>query len=531
MHRLFVTQELVAAICARLYAEFLLERYPNSKRFRGTALVSTHFFHGMLPYIWGSVKLADLFRRRLIPVEILVGRNRSQVHISQSVSHETMSRFHFYAPYIKVLEVSDELYTPEIHNWGPLVEYSKDNKLLPNLAEITCEKFDPDALSPLLPSTRKLTIDPTYAQKRLDMTETQRILEHTANLCPGLRSLEFYPRTTKTTKTPALSQTFASLSSFKDLRRLASTPAVIQSNALQLVARLPRLDTLSIRSCGNGRRWDSSLCEKVSPGGFPALTDLTLHLDTPGDATRFWELVPLGKLKKLDLTLLARDDESPFISTICTASPRITKLGLKFVDSKKWSQWFYKISADMFKYLARLPLESYSFDRAKFDFEDAWARVAGAWRNLRSIKCLIQSTKLEDLVFLSSTLPKLEAIECDLDLHHALDAVETYWSPVGQPSFYPQLRHLAFNQPDIAGIMQYDLEGEERTAEFRYLARFLAYSWPKLSMVAVEDQEGEESGLGKDYYQTRYELKASQKASFNLFKELVLSYVKIYHGA
>ncbi|KAG9080717.1 hypothetical protein FRC06_006224 [Ceratobasidium sp. 370] len=526
MNRLFVTQELVTTICAILYAEFLLERNAGSKKFRRTALVSTHFFHGMLPYIWKSVKLADLFKRGLIPVEILIGR---KMHISQSVSRETMSSFHFYAPYIEVLEVPN---VPGIENWEPLVEYSKDNELLPNLAEITCERFDPDALSPFLPSTRKLTIVLTYARKCLDMTETQRILEHTANLCPGLRSLEFYPRTTKTTETPALSQTFASLSSFKDLRHLASTPAVIQSNALQLVARLPHLDTLSIRSYENGGRWDSSLCEKVSPGGFPTLTDLTLHLDTPGDAMRFWELVPLGKLKKLDLTLLARDDESPFISTICTASPRITKLGLKFVDSKRWSDWFYKIRADMFEYLARLPLESYSFDRAKFDFEDAWAKVAGAWRNLRSIRCLIQSTKLEDLVFLSSNLPKLEAIECDLDLHHALSAVETYWSPVGQPSFYPQLRHLAFNQPDIATIMHYDLEGAEpRTAEFKYLARFLAYSWPKLSMVAVQDQEGEESGFGREYILTRYELKASQKASFNLFNELFQIYVKIYHGA
>ncbi|KAG9080718.1 hypothetical protein FRC06_006225 [Ceratobasidium sp. 370] len=529
MHRLFVTQELVAAICARLYAEFLLERNAGSKKFRRTALVSTYFFHGMLPYIWKSVKLADLFTRRLIPAEILAVHNWVQVHISQSVTRETMSRFHLYAPYIEVLEVPGGFYILEINNWEPLVEYSKDNKLLPNLAEIKCEKFDPDPLSVFLPSTRKLTID---SSTQLNMADAQQLLEQTANLCPGLHSLEFYPETVKRTGTALLSHTFASLSSFKDLRHLVSTPVVIQSKALQLVAQLPHLNTLSIGLNEGDTHWDSSSCEPVPAGGFPALTDLTLHLDKIRDAMRFWELVPLGKLKRLNLALSADDDESPLISTICMASPRITQLGLTFVDYRKWSEWFYEISADMFEYLARLSLVCYAFDRAKFDFEDAWAKVAGAWPNLRFINCLIQSTTLEDLVFLSSNLPKLEAIECGLCLDDAVGAVETDWLPVGQPSFYPQLRHLAFNLPDIAGIMQCNLQGEERASKFRDLARFLAYSWPKLSMVAVEDEEEEEeSASGKDYYPSRYELRASQWASFTLFNELVLSYVKIYHGA
>ncbi|KAG9082072.1 hypothetical protein FRC06_005255, partial [Ceratobasidium sp. 370] len=208
----------------------------------------------------------------------------------------------------------------EIDNWGPLAEYSKDNGLLPNLVELQCGKFDLQALSVfLLPSTRKLMIDkpPKEFGEKLDLVGARQLLEYVAPQCPGLCSLEFYP---EPTEIPTPPQTFASLSSFKDLRRLVSTPVVIESSALQLVAQLPHLNSLLIAPNANGRHWDWSLCEPVPAGSFPTLGDLTLFLEKPQDATRFWELIPLGILKKLDLTILkAARDKSPFIPTLCRA--------------------------------------------------------------------------------------------------------------------------------------------------------------------------------------------------------------------
>ncbi|KAG9073875.1 hypothetical protein FRC06_011095, partial [Ceratobasidium sp. 370] len=530
MSRLFVTQELVAAICASLYAECLLEQGDPgnaSKEFRRTALVSTHFFHGMLPYTWGSVKLLDLFKRGLIPAQLTPEHNWVQVRVSKSISRKTMSRFHFYAPYIKALHLPIGSHMTAIDNWKPLAAYSKDNELLPNLVELDCGKFDLRAISVfLLPSTRKLTIGPPGGpREQLDTAKTKQLLEHTAKICPGLRFLKFHSGPAGRTDTPELSQTFALLSSFKDLRRLTSSPVVIQSEALQFVAQLPYLDTLSIGPCKGGTHWDSSLCEKVPADGFPALTDLTLHLDEPGDAMRFWELVPLGALKKLDLTLVAGDDESPFISTICRASPQIANLGLTFVEGE--DEWTYPISADVFEHLACLPIESCSFNRATLEFEGAWAKIAGSWPNLRLFECHAQSADLEDLLALSSKLPKLETLECDLDLDYAADDIETNWSPVGQPSVYPQLRRLSFYKPDIGKIMRCGLEDRERESELRDLAKFLAYFWPKLSIETIkEDPEEEEDGFEREYYRTRAELLVCQDASYRLFKDLVEAYVQ-----
>ncbi|KAG8719671.1 hypothetical protein FRC08_002270 [Ceratobasidium sp. 394] len=533
MYRVFVTPELVAAICAGLYAQYLLEQDANTKEFQRTALVSTHFFHGMLPYIWESVKLLDLFKRKLIPAELTWRSGCVQaVCISQSISRETMSRFHFYAPYIKVLQVPIGTHATKIDNWKPLITYSKGNELLPNLVELKCGKFNLQALSAfLLPSTRKLTIDPPRdSGKQLDMASTRQLLEHVAHQCPDIHFLEFYPDPTAKTDTPPLSQTLALLSGFKNLRRLASTSVVIQPSVLQLVAQLPHLNTLSIGPIGSPD-WDSSSCEQVPTGGFPALNNLTLCLANLQDAKQFWELVPLGMLKKLDLTILvANRGKSEFISRLCRASPQITELGLNFTNYR--GGWAYEIDADTFEHMARLPITSCSFDGVKLEFEDAWAKVASSWPNLRSIKCGDQPTNLEDLIFLSSSLPKLETIECELDLDYAAEAIESNWSPVGQPSFYPQLRLLTFRKPNIGDIMLRGLEDRGRKSEIRDIARFLAYFWPKLTIEAVkEDSEEEEEGLGRDYYEMHREFLASRDASFSLFKDLVLSYVELYHKA
>ncbi|KAG8734119.1 hypothetical protein FRC10_011937 [Ceratobasidium sp. 414] len=530
MHHLFINQELVAAVCSGLYAEYLLERDIDddenpSKEFERTALVSTHFFHGMLPYIWESVALLDLFKRGLIPAKIT---NGVQVRVSQPISRETMSRFHFYAPYIKVLNVPIGSYAAVIGNWKPLAVYSKDNELLPNLIELKCGKFDPQALSVfLLPSTRKLTIDPPEdSQQGLDMASTMRLLERTAHRCTNLRSLEFHPTTT-----PVPPETLALLSSFKNLRRLVSTPIVLQSTTLQVVAQLPHLGTLSIESEADDGLWDPSLCEQVPADGFPALSDLTLRLETLEDATRFWELIPLGNLKKLDLTILVAGDNSELIPTLCRASPQITEFRLGFDEAGGDDEWVYEISADMFEHLACLPIESCSFDGAKLNFDGAWAKFASSWPSLRSIKCLAQQADLEHLLLLSSNLPKLEAIECGLDMDYAADAIESNWSPVGQP-FYPQLRHLTFRKPDIGKIMRCGLEDRGRKSEIRDLAKFLAYFWPKLSIEAVKEEPEEVGeGYGREYYKEgkHQELLASKDASFSLFKDLVLSYVQVYH--
>ncbi|KAG9094013.1 hypothetical protein FS749_013299 [Ceratobasidium sp. UAMH 11750] len=444
-----------------------------------------------------------------------------------------MSRFHFYAPYIKVLQVCGI----GANTWELLAAYSNDNVLLPNLVELRCDEFEPEAFSVfLLPSTQRLTIDKPPKElarwNRLDMVNTKRLLEHAASRCPSLRSLEFYPEPIHIIDVPTPIQTFALLSNFKDLRRLVSTPVVIQSTALQLVAQLPCLTSLSIGPTEKSGHWDSSLCEPVPAGGFPALCDLTLCLENPQDVRRFWELIPLGMLKKLDLTIPeVTGDEPPFIPTLCQASPQITKLRVMLPEFERFHWEFYEISADTFEHLACLALESVSFEGIKLDFEDAWVKVVGAWPNLKSAELLGPRTNLEDLLFLSSNLPKLESIGCKLNLNYA--TVETNWSPVGRPLVYPHLRHLTLYNVDLGDTMGYESVGGARCkSRFGHLARFLAYYWPKLSIQVVKEPEEErDSYYHREYYEKCGHHLAAQDVSVGLFKELVETYVEWYHPA
>ncbi|KAG8735388.1 hypothetical protein FRC10_010668 [Ceratobasidium sp. 414] len=518
MRHLCENQELVAAICASLYADFLFEwgvDGPTSyalKEFQRTALVSTRFFYGMLPHIWKSINVLNLFRREIIPADEKTWRLR---RTPGSISRETMSRFHFYAPYIKTLVVHSAYLTAEVQNWEPLIAYSKENELLPNLIKFQCEGFHAQAHSVFLPhSTREINIATRYPED-MDIADTSQVLQHAAHKCPGLYSLEFHPG-----PNTDVSTSMEALSNFKHLGHLVSTPIVLQSSALQTVARLPRLTTLSIKPNNRGH-WDSSLCEQVPAGGFPVLSDLTLHLKKPQDAKRFWELLPLGVLKKLDLTLEVPSDNSEFISTLCGTSPQITELALRLDESNRDYQRVYRINADMFEHLARLPMESCSFESVKLGFEGAWAKVASSWPNLRFIECLDQPTTLEDLLVLSSNLPKLENIKCRFDLERAARTVGADWSPTGRPAFYPGLLNLVSSRTNIMKIAY--------GSKLRGLARYFAYFWPKMVVKSVEQYVSEDPD--RDDPDMLAELSARHDALFGIFGQLVIAHVELYHKA
>ncbi|KAG8712126.1 hypothetical protein FRC08_014999 [Ceratobasidium sp. 394] len=515
MHRLFKTQELVTAICASLHAKCLLEwgtdgpSSYNLKKFRRTALVSTHFFYGILPHIWKSIDMLSLFYRKLIPREATL--KWPPGHTADPLSRKAMSRFHVYAPYIRTLRAP----SAHLQNWEPLIAYSKDNELLPNLIEFECDGSGPEALSVFLPrSTRKVTIVRPYPKPH-PIADTRQILEHAVHKCPGLYSLEFHPMSTTDADTSV-----EVLLSFKRLGHLVSTPIVLQSTGLQTVARLPRLNTLSIKPAGSGH-WDSSLCEQMPADSFPVLSDLTLCLEKPRDATQFWVLIPLRMLKKLDLTITApHGDNSEFISTLCRTSPQITELALRFPESERCYRWTYRISAEVFEHLARLPIESCLFESATFDFEGSWAKIGGSWPNLRFLECLSQPADLEDLLVLSSSLPRLESVGCQFDLERAARTVGANWSPVGRPPFYPSLLKLVSPRTNMMKIAY--------GPELRGLARFFAYFWPNLSVKSVEPYYISDDPRW-DFSQLLAELSARRDALFGVFRELILAYVELYH--
>jgi hypothetical protein len=389
-----------------------------------------------------------------------------------------MARFHFYAPFIKCLSVFDYFESLALHNWDSLITYSQTRELLPNLVELS---FYPNNLQPEFPwllafasrSSRIVKLYKPSNPQLLDASTTGTLLQNLASRCPNLWELEFYsePDYSDDDESEDISQSgrphvFAPLGTFHRLYRLTSTPAVIQSQALQLLAQLPNLNTLWIRADSHVIPWDPSLCEPLPVGAFPALDNCSLDFETSRDVRAFWELVPLAILTGAYISIhsISDGDECQFIPILCRASPQIKSIRLSFpvqLDLDEEDRQIQTISYDMFEHLARLPLnDAISLGSAKFGFDDAWVSVARAWPCLSSISCLHQPTHLSDLFLLSTNIPGLYRIECDLDLEHAARNTPKDWQPEGRPARFTGLRYVVIKQFELrehASSYEYDL--------------------------------------------------------------------------
>ncbi|KAG8745083.1 hypothetical protein FRC10_008935 [Ceratobasidium sp. 414] len=428
-----------------------------------------------------------------------------------------MTRFRFYAPYIKMLGAyGDEL---EVCNWDLLLSFSQATELLPNLVELNCSLYDLELFSTFLShSTKRIKVFGGHCS-----TFSARLLEAVVRVCPGIYSLDFRPElrgpADTITARNELLQGFTFLASFQDLRALRSAPMILQSPVLELVAQLPYLKRMAIEPFYIREYWDPSLCQQLPPGSFPALDPLTLGLGSFRDAKKFWELIPLPNLKELDLTmeLATNDNEFPFIPTLCQASPQITSLQLHFFPPGLEP---HEINADMFEHLARLPLDRiFSLEYAILDFENAWTSVVDAWPHLERFCCLDQPADLNDLLFLSSHLPELKHLTCDFDLEDAARTVKYNWRPDGKPPFYPNLTGLT--------IKQFELRELIRGPEYHLgdVARFIAYFWPNAEIRGAQEDEIVEDGS-----ETEIEALEDKQAMFKMFRELIRAYVYLFHG-
>ncbi|KAG9118337.1 hypothetical protein FRC07_007203 [Ceratobasidium sp. 392] len=199
---------------------------------------------------------------------------------------------------------------------------------------------------------------------------TSVILERIANKCPNLSKLEFYCNLDESTDGDGPEdtslRTFASLSGFQRLRHFISSPIMIQSSALRLLAQLPNLSELWIKTTPDTPPWDSSLCQRLPPGSFPALKSLSINLETCRDVKKFWELVPLPTLEAAYVTIKSKGDDDEgqgeFIPTLCQTSPNIKRLRLTFSSPPDEDEAVHMISLGMFEHLARLSLGLANFE-------------------------------------------------------------------------------------------------------------------------------------------------------------------------
>ncbi|KAG8698401.1 hypothetical protein FRC09_007250 [Ceratobasidium sp. 395] len=443
---------------------------------------------------------------------------------------DDMIRFRFHAQYIKYFGTfgNNEV---EVYNWDSLAQISAKVELLPNLATISCRPCDLDVIFIFLSrSTQEISITEVLCP-----ISSARLVERAACISPGICTLRLYPQPLDPFLTldldldqlPLVVRGYASISKFSNLRALMSTPAMLEPPILRLIAQLPNLSSLIISPYQRGIYFDFSLSTRLPEDSFPALNVLRIPFTTSHDIKKFWELIPLAKLKSLflDIESVSNDDSLAFISTLCQASHLITRLELTFpyIDDEDEGDEPYAIEEGGFEYLLGLSLgNSFSLRHAMFEFDGAWARIADSWKGLTHIDCIHQPTSLDDLMLLSLSLPKLKSVRCDFDLEGAVRSVKRDWMPIGTLPFYPCLEELIFKQFKLVKV----------TASDKYnlsdLARFMAYFWPNLSAESL--QEGSYGLFAVNDGSERVRDLMETYRLFKLLRELIRAYVCFFHN-
>ncbi|KAG9126401.1 hypothetical protein FRC07_003550 [Ceratobasidium sp. 392] len=396
-----------------------------------------------------------LFARGLIPADVVRGKDIFDVSITQPLTSENMSRFHFYAPFIKKFSFRYNPTDFKLDSWDPLIVYSQTTELLPNLVELSdWEGLDPRSLCVFLSRSTEVVNMPC-----LDIPIAGEALARLASKCPNVRELDLCPWSDDLAANDIPPQTFSSLSQFHNLHSLVSNMVILEPNTLQLLGQLPKLASLEIKD-GYIEPYSSlPLQHQLAAGSFPSLLKLDINLETSEDVKRFWELVPLRTLTAVHIHVGSRGgvDFLQFIPSLCNRSPLIRELVLHAVGEDVQSGQIYGVQADMAEYLWRLPLDStFSIAPAKFDFDGVWAKIAMFWPNLREVRCINQKMCLEDLMTLSADLPNLCTLKCDFDMMNTVRTAEHSWRPAGRPPFYPGLKELIIKPFELTQLASVD---------------------------------------------------------------------------
>ncbi|KAG8795520.1 hypothetical protein FRC12_013319 [Ceratobasidium sp. 428] len=197
-HRLFAIPEILGIVTG------LLENPQDVARL---ARVCRRFFNLCMPIAWRHVSFVMQIFNLLPDVNIAtLSGGGAIIEIPGSLTEESLSRFHLYAPFISILDISKTGPTPwKLCNWNWLFMYSRTRPLLPKLQILTFTFQNLQMGSTVSPtpiwftlflSPSLLHFQALHRSSHLRLTTRLGyyfILRSLADTCPGLRTLGFFP--------------------------------------------------------------------------------------------------------------------------------------------------------------------------------------------------------------------------------------------------------------------------------------------------------------------------------------------------
>ncbi|KAG8734930.1 hypothetical protein FRC10_011205 [Ceratobasidium sp. 414] len=249
-----------------------------------------------------------------------------------------LSRFDFYAPFVKELHLQPAFLRDEL-SWHSLANAVQRHPLLPHLSKLVLDAPDscywetsfgspedlacigaflcPSLVDIRLPKDFFLWLDPDIASQLLEDTALE------------LRVLHIYVRGDM----GSIEADFRTITRFQNLRVLKCTNRMIDCEKLRLLGTLPRLESLQIVSPEDGYPPDGE--DNVRPGdwvlpvhSFPMLRHLSTDKLPASRIIRLWRLTSLVQPLVSVSVNFQYGPSSTIIRNICEGSPQAQELSL-----------------------------------------------------------------------------------------------------------------------------------------------------------------------------------------------------------
>ncbi|KAG8691238.1 hypothetical protein FRC08_010224 [Ceratobasidium sp. 394] len=454
------------------------------------------------PFIWGHVDGVKNLLALLEPT--YSSRNPDQVVLDlrgAASKPNAFSRFDFYAPHVKTLDIyGRKMSSFGINGWPVLISRAQQRPLLPNLEclRIKAANHPDGANQPLWiaafasPSLTTLSIQPNPYSPLSPIIPHRAaafILQLLERCHPDLKQLDLFPSREADQRIgdggsilrpflPKKTLTFYQhLAGFTSLTHLSGTYAWFEKKPFLVLSRLPHLESISIYldedETGPYDRLDSLL----SDDSFPSLRELTL------DRSRLYQALTLmeakrfvGRLTTLRLGIedvdFGFDDihgewelEDSGFPRLFQSVPRLNHLEVTVYEADVLLPFNYLILPT----LLELPLQSLVLRGVTLeDIQMATEELEAVWPQLTELRVPDYDAPLSEIA-LFEVVPSLRFLELKLHL----------LNPKGPSPFHEQVPHTSLEvlKSSEGGHMCSSPE------EMDIVVRTLLFYWPKLKRI------------------------------------------------
>ncbi|KAL5633019.1 hypothetical protein ACGC1H_003496 [Rhizoctonia solani] len=415
--------------------------YRFSRREDGYHLAQTcsHLFNSLIPLVWESVNGIEQLLTLVVGTKVSVDRDDNmQIFVAhKSLTDEELTRFKFYAPFVKHLDSFklEKYFRYRLRGWKPLLMALGNSPLLPNLRTLifntrpTTTMFEQQAWFMLLlsPSLRELHITTTSSHRTLNASAAELFFKSVSTTILTITNSYSSPnqppplRQTITIRTESADvEDISWLTTMRDLANISTlviSMSTLGAGELSTIGLLPQLESLELDFdiILEGESVASYTSLDLPDDIFPRLKHLGLR-NLP-DASSFhtiWNLKPLTfHLNSFTLhfnkyrwmNVLTNDQiMSDFISPIGEKSPNLVDLAIH-PPEYEWNE--ARSSAPMFDLISRLPLIRLRF-APMMSLHLPIPHTVGKYHLLRRLELTTSWVEVVDLKALAIVFPNLD---------------------------------------------------------------------------------------------------------------------------